>query len=102
MPKPKTNAFTDAYEKKAPAQQETPIGSAASEPKLDGGGEKKAPSRRKRSQIAAYFPPEVHRQLRILGAEEDKTIQALLGEALDLLFHEYRKPTIAKPEGKAT
>lgn len=36
--------------------------------------------------IAGHFNPKIARQLRIIAAEEDTTIQALLEEALDLLF----------------
>src|SRR3546814_5078796 len=33
--------------------------------------------------IGGHFPPEVSTQLRIIAAEEGKTVQSLLGEALD-------------------
>jgi hypothetical protein len=36
--------------------------------------------------IAGHFDPAIARQLRMLAAEEDTTIQSLLGEALNLLF----------------
>ena len=36
--------------------------------------------------IGGHFEPAVARQLRLIAAEEDTTIQALLAEALDLLF----------------
>ncbi|MGQ3675778.1 ribbon-helix-helix domain-containing protein [Xanthobacter sp. TB0139] len=36
--------------------------------------------------IGGHFPPEVARQLRMLAAEEDTTVQALLEEAIGLLF----------------
>ena len=36
--------------------------------------------------IGGHFPSEVVKQLRILAAEEETTIQNLLGEALDDLF----------------
>lgn len=45
--------------------------------------------------IAGHFDPAVARQLRLLAAEEDTTIQALLAEALDLLF-------VKKGKGKLT
>lgn len=51
----------------------------------------KQPARRRGDRsgtrlIAGHFEPSVARQLRMLAAEEDTTIQALLAEALDLLF----------------
>lgn len=66
----------------APAKQErageaTP---AASETKFS------RPSRMGRKLVAGHFDPKVAKQLKLLAAEEETTIQALLEEALDLLF----------------
>jgi hypothetical protein len=44
------------------------------------------PSRRNTRLIGGHFKPELAKQLRILAAEEDTTIQALLEEAIDLLL----------------
>ena len=44
------------------------------------------PSRRNTKLIGGHFPPELARQLRMLAAEEDTTIQALLEEAIKLLL----------------
>lgn len=44
------------------------------------------PVRDGRRFVGAHFPPEVARQLRLIAAEDDTTIQALLEEAIDLLF----------------
>lgn len=44
------------------------------------------PSRRNTRLIGGHFPPEIGRQLRILAAEEDTTVQALLEEAINLLL----------------
>ena len=44
------------------------------------------PSRDGTKLVAGHFDPKVARQLRIIAAEEDTTVQALLEEALDLLF----------------
>ena len=38
-----------------------------------------APSRRGKKNISGYFAPEVHRQLRVIAAEEDKNLQEVLG-----------------------
>jgi hypothetical protein len=49
----------------------------------------KAPSGRYRDStvmVGGHFPPHVLRQLRMIAAEEDTTNQALIAEALDLLF----------------
>ena len=44
--------------------------------------------------IGGHFPPEVKQRLRILAAEENTTSQALLEEALDLLFIKKGKAAI--------
>jgi hypothetical protein len=43
-------------------------------------------SREGRKLIAGHFPLKTAKQLKILAAEEDTTVQALLEEALELLF----------------
>lgn len=45
--------------------------------------------------IAGWFEDPVHRQLRVLAAEEGFSQQDLLGEALNLLFEKYGKNPIA-------
>lgn len=54
-----------------------------------------APSRRGKKNISGYFAPEVHRQLRVIAAEEDKNLQEILGDALNALFERKGKPPIA-------
>ena len=44
--------------------------------------------------MTGYFDPVVKRQLRLLAAEHDTTIQALLGEALNDLFAKHGKPEV--------
>jgi hypothetical protein len=44
------------------------------------------PSREGRRLIAGHFDPKVAKQLKLLAAEEETTVQSLLEEALDLLF----------------
>src|SRR4051812_11686059 len=44
------------------------------------------PSRDGRRFLGGHFEPKVVRQMKMLAAEEDTTTQALLEEALDLLF----------------
>ena len=44
------------------------------------------PSRDGQKLIAGHFAPKVAKQLKLLAVEEDTTVQALLEQALDLLF----------------
>lgn len=55
------------------------------------------PSRASRSQISTWQTPEAVRQLRIMAAEEETTSQALIAEALNLLFAKRGKQQIAEP-----
>ena len=53
------------------------------------------PSRQGKKVIAGYFDPAVSKQLRQLAIEHDTTVQALLAEAIDLLFVARGKMPIA-------
>ena len=53
------------------------------------------PSRKATKHIGGYFDPVVSKQLRHIALEEDSSVQALLAEAIDMLFQSRRKPTIA-------
>ena len=52
------------------------------------------PGREGKSNVTGYFDPVVKRQLRLLAAERDTTIQALLGEALNDLFAKHGKAEV--------
>lgn len=54
------------------------------------------PSRTNTKHIGGYYPHEVSKQLRLIGLDEDKSVQDLLAEALDMLFQSRRKPMIAQ------
>jgi hypothetical protein len=45
--------------------------------------------------LLTYHSPAVMRQLKIISAEQGKTVQGLVQEALNGLFETYRKPPIA-------
>jgi hypothetical protein len=54
----------------------------------------KKTSREKTVLIGGHFSPEVQKQLRMIAAEEGTTNQALLAEALNLLFRKKGKDAI--------
>lgn len=58
------------------------------------------PSRKSTKHIGGYFDPTVSKQLREIALAEDSSVQALLGEAIDMLFQSRRKPTIASKSPK--
>jgi hypothetical protein len=51
--------------------------------------------RQDKRQIAGFFSAECARQLRMLAAEEDTTVQDLLKEGLNLMFSSHGKAPIA-------
>lgn len=53
------------------------------------------PSRVGKVAIAAYFDPEVRKQLALISVHSDTTQAALIGEALNMLFEKYGYPPIA-------
>tara|TARA_R110002126_G_scaffold81770_1_gene201174 strand:+ start:58 stop:363 length:306 start_codon:yes stop_codon:yes gene_type:complete len=91
------NKFAAAL--KSPKITEAPQGPPeASEPQIEVkvAPQPKRPVRRNTKHVGGYFDPAVSRQLRTIALEEDSTVQALLAEALDMLFQSRQRPTIAQ------
>lgn len=61
----------------------------------NGNGNEIQASRVGRVMIGGHFLPEVQRQLRIIAATEDTTLQALYAEAINMLFARRGLPEIA-------
>lgn len=55
----------------------------------------RSPAREGQTLVGGFFSPAVHRQLKVLAAEQGKSQQALIGEALNMIFASYGKPEIA-------
>lgn len=51
----------------------------------------KAPARIGKKAVSGYFTPELSRAIHLLALEQDTSLQALLGEALDDLLRKYGK-----------
>ena len=49
-------------------------------------GSKRRPAREGKKGVLGHFSPELSRALNILAIEEGTTVQALMGEAFDLLM----------------
>lgn len=49
----------------------------------------RTPARVGKKAISGYFSAEMSRDLHLLGLEQDKSLQALMGEALDDLLRKY-------------
>ena len=84
-----TNKFAAALKPVAPAEAPPPAAAAAP------ASPHARPSRKSTKHVGGYFDPAVSKQLREIALHEDSSVQALLGEAIDMLFQSRRKPTIA-------
>ena len=81
------------------AKRHPPVEGVATEP--DSAREERRekffrPARVGKRFVGAHFHPEVARQLKMLAAEDDRTIQELLEDAVDLLFVKAGKARIAE------
>jgi hypothetical protein len=47
-------------------------------------------------QVSGHFKPEVGRTLRLIAVEQDRDVQEMLAEALNMLFTRYGKATRAE------
>ncbi|MCA3083106.1 MAG: hypothetical protein ING69_10680 [Rhodocyclaceae bacterium] len=55
----------------------------------------KAASRTAKKPLSVWVTPEARRTLRQLAAEQDRTIESMIGEGLNDLFQKYQKPRLA-------
>lgn len=55
----------------------------------------KAKARVGKKAVAGFFDVTTARQLKVLGAQQDRTTQSMLGEALNMLFERYGLPPSA-------
>ncbi len=86
MSRPKTlSAALQTFETKRPGPVAATMATTAQPP----------PSRVGKKTIAGHFDPAAARQLKALAVDQDRTVQALLGEALNDLFAKHGKPPIA-------
>jgi len=72
-------------------------GSGAAAEAATGGEESSAtpPSRRGKKAVVCYVDPAVSRELKVLGAEGQRSVQALLVEAVNDLLEKYGKLPLA-------
>lgn len=44
-----------------------------------------------KSMVAGYFSPQMAKAVKLLAVERDTTVQALIGEGLDMVLHKHGK-----------
>ena len=81
----KFDAMKQQRVEKAKAPEPGPVSERAGERAT------RATARHGKKAVSAYFSAEVSRGLNVLAAENATTLQALLGEAIDLLMRQYGK-----------
>ncbi len=97
MPSKPKNKFAEALKPKGDvAQPLTADSKPGTSVKEKPSPTTKRPSRLNTKHIGGYFDPAVSKQLRSIGLDEDTSVQALVAEALDMLFQSRRKPPIAQ------
>ena len=52
-------------------------------------------SRKEKRSLTGWYSPDVHRQVRLIAAQEDKTLEEVVGDGLNLLFEKHGMPPIA-------
>lgn len=80
---------------KIPEKQAGVIKETAEETQAKKTLRKKAAAREGRQFAAVHVKPEVIKQLKMLGIQQDKTIQSLMVEAINELFQKYGVSRIA-------
>jgi len=87
----------------APADPPQPVGAVEQPPApsrpLEGNttvGQPQQASRLGKRAVTFYVSPDAFRQLGVLSAQSDRTVQSLMQEALDFLFQHHGLHRIAK------
>lgn len=79
-----------------PPAQMTPQPQA--EPQTTASLSTRAKAREGKKAIAGFFEPQTAKQLKVLAANEERSVQGMLGEALNLLFEKYGLDVIASED----
>ena len=74
-----------------PEQTLAPANDPAPEPALK--NYRTAQTRNNTRQVSGHFKPEVAQTLRLIAVEQDRDVQEVLAEALNMLFERYGKAT---------
>ena len=88
----KRPGLTDALHR---AAEPEPLSAAESSAVEESTKQPIPPARQGKKVVAGYFDPVVSKQLKLLALERNTSVQALIGEALNLLFERHGKPPIA-------
>ncbi len=80
----------------ATVEPAAPEGETRKKPELAEPSYRTAKTRSDTRQVSGHFKPEVGRTLRLIAVEQDRDVQEMLAEALNMLFTRYGKATRAE------
>jgi len=72
-----------------------PVAAAAMEPETNGRSYRTAQTRTDTRQVSGHFKADVALTLKLIAVEQDRDIQEILAEALNMVFERYGKPVRA-------
>ena len=80
----------------ATAPASVAVAAQAMEPQAGGTAYRTAQTRADTRQVSGHFKVEVSQTLKLIAAEQDRDIQEILAEALNMVFERYGKPVRAE------
>jgi len=81
--------------KRAAGPEPLPPANDAKRPAAEPRSYRTAQTRSDTRQVSGHFKPEVSQTLRLIAVEQDRDVQEILAEALNMLFERYGKATRA-------
>ena len=79
---------------RTPVPDMEPARPGGDRPDVEIQADRRPPTRANQRPVTGYYPEEVRVQLKTLAAEQRRTMESMIGEALNDLFAKYGKPEI--------
>ena len=73
-----------------------PAAATIAAPQPGGAGYRRAQTRTDTRQVSGHFKAEVSQTLRLIAVEQDRDVQEIMAEALNMVFERYGKATRAE------
>jgi hypothetical protein len=89
------SSLKDLAKKAAAPEQSAAPANDAHRPPPEPRNYRTAQTRSDTRQVSGHFKPEVSQTLRLIAVEQDRDVQEILAEALNMLFERYGKATRA-------
>jgi hypothetical protein len=89
------SSLKDLARKAATPEATVPANDAAAAEPTTTRSYRTAQTRSDTRQVSGHFKPDVAQTLRLIAVEQDKDVQEVLAEALNMLFERYGKATRA-------